>query len=75
MKKLIGMASLGLLCLFISPVENQAQSLAGDENPCDAGDNKNFDKCRDNNCKETINVHCTFIYAQDVVTIWGRKEK
>ena len=74
MKKLIGMATLGLLCLFVNPFENKAQSLAGEENPCDAGDNKNFEKCRDKNCTEKINVGCTFIYAQDVVTLWGRRE-
>ncbi|TFV93683.1 hypothetical protein E4S40_15685 [Algoriphagus kandeliae] len=74
MKKLIGVTALGLLCLFISPVENIAQSLAGEENPCDAGPNKNFESCRDKNCTEKINVACSFIYAQDIVTIWGRRE-
>ncbi|REG78471.1 hypothetical protein [Algoriphagus antarcticus] len=51
-----------------------AQSNTSGSNPCDAGDEKNFEGCRDRNCTELISFECTFIYAGDLVTLWGRKK-
>jgi hypothetical protein len=74
MKKLIGIVVLGLMSLSINPNEIQAQDVLPMENPCDAGENQSFERCRDKNCTEQLNIGCTFLYGSDLVTLWGRRE-
>jgi hypothetical protein len=64
---------LSLTDPFVS-LSNDALAQSNSSNPCDAGDEKNFEGCRDRNCTELISFECTFIYAGDLVTLWGRKK-
>jgi hypothetical protein len=75
--------SIGLVAFFIVLSTSAGNSIVRDEggalisfgagNPCDAGVDKNFENCRDNNCTEQLNIQCTFTYDKDVLTIWGRR--
>lgn len=55
-------------------ISNDVIAQSNSSNPCDAGDGKNFEGCRDRNCTDLISFECTFIYAGDLVTLWGRKK-